>query len=173
MIEEMISCPWLETPSDIDTESSDDWFYKSISMYKHLLMYNLPVQPEAVVLKAGGDLLALSGPNPRCATKHEISVYRLPSKLLCTSDQDEGLNNSRDFKLVSGSIVRTPIVKLQFNTQGQLISSDGEPNLQIWNMQEAGEDVLGDGGQIKSCLKIVDFYVDHDTACITDGIVMA
>ena len=42
-------------------ESSDDWFYKSISMYKHLLMYNLPVQPEAVVLKAGGDLLALSG----------------------------------------------------------------------------------------------------------------
>ena len=24
-------------------------------------MYNLPVQPEAVVLKAGGDLLALSG----------------------------------------------------------------------------------------------------------------
>ena len=42
-------------------ELSDDWFYKSISMYKHLLMYNLPVQPEAVVLEAGGDLLALTG----------------------------------------------------------------------------------------------------------------
>ena len=28
-----------------------------------------------------------------------------------------GLNNSRDFKLLSGSIVRTPVHKLQFNPQ--------------------------------------------------------
>jgi len=136
----------------------DDWFFKSISAYNHLLMYNLPLLPEQLVINEAGTQLALSGINPRAVDKTEISIYRLPSKLLCQTEQEQGLNNSRDFKILGGLLVDHPVSGLQFirressnfyteqddtGCEEELaVSLRGCRNLEVWRLREEEDDLV-------------------------------
>lgn len=149
----MIECPWEVT----DEKDDEDWFYKSISAYNHLLMYNLPLQPEHLVLNPAGTCLALSGKNSRSADKNEIAVYRLPSKLLCQTEHEQGLNNSRDFKIAGGVFVDQPLSGLQFispeaavfyQEEGEsgkeelAVSLTGGRGVEVWQLREQEDDLV-------------------------------
>jgi len=180
MIEE--TPPW--ELNEGEDEEDDDWFFKSITAYSHLLMYNLPLLPEELVINKAGNQLALSGINPRAVDKTEISIYRLPSKLLCQTEQEQGLNNSRDFKILGGVLVDHPVSGLQFirrepcnfyteqddtGCEEELaVSLRGCRNLEVWRLREEQDDLVPQY-KIETALIPTSWQISGQKLVLTDG----
>ena len=63
-------------------------------------MYKLTFAPSC--LDVSDHRILLSGENSKSGNLFEMSIFRIPAKLLTTNPEDEGMTKDRDFSLVAG-----------------------------------------------------------------------
>ena len=71
-----------------------------ISRYSHLHMYRLAFTPTC--LDISSDKILVSGKSGTSENCFEMSVFRIPAKLMTTCPEEEGMTKERDFSLVAG-----------------------------------------------------------------------
>ena len=88
--------PWFE-----DSESDDDdWMSQNIAKYEHLFMYKLEHEPLKIKVHPEGKFILLLSRSKKL--KFELTIFKLPEKLLAVNPEEEGLLNSRELTLKCG-----------------------------------------------------------------------
>ena len=127
-------CPW-DDGGGSDSEE-DDWLFSSLSLYNQLLMFHLTVQAGNVDLPPSGNTLVVGDRD-----KQELVVYRLPSKLMAGSKEQEGLTSNRDFGLVAGTVDAGKVKEVKFMGEERLVTCrEGGEGVDVWGWGE--EDLL-------------------------------
>ncbi|XP_022345130.2 integrator complex assembly factor WDR73-like [Crassostrea virginica] len=125
----------------------DDWFYDSISRYKHLYMYDLQYPVTAFDWINNNFVCVATRGRP----KHEITELSLPDKL-CTSEE-LALSKNRDFQVVTGGFSSSEIRVLKHIPETRLICTSSVKNqdsIDIWRLGAHDTDLIETDGKIHS-----------------------
>ena len=100
--------PWLE-----DSESDDDdWMSQNIAKYEHLFMYKLEHEPLKIKVHPEGKFILLLSRSKKL--KFELTIFKLPEKLLALNPEEEGLLNSRELTLKCGFYHEQTVLNCEF-----------------------------------------------------------
>lgn len=160
------------------SSDDDDWFYDSISRYKHLYMYDLQYPVTALDwINTNYVCVATRG-----RSRHEITELSLPDKL-CTLE-DLALSKNRDFQVVTGGFSSSQINAVKHMPDTRLICTSSVNNhghLEIWKLGSQETDLIKLETRLNNrkpkgaCSSITELKKSHvifgshgDNLCYTD-----
>ena len=141
---EMSLCPW---DGQSEEEEDEEWLFSSIRQYSHLYMYSTNMHPISATMALAPDTRTLAlGDKER----GHLEVFRLPGKLMATSEEEEGLTSNRDFALVSGSVECDSVTGVSYIRQDMIATTNSSQSVSLWAWK-AGEDLLQWSGDLCTC----------------------
>ena len=154
-------CPW-DDGGGSDSEE-DDWMFSTLNLYNQLLMFHLTVQPGSVDLPPSGTTLVVGD-----GDKQELVIYRVPSKLMAKSKEQEGLKNNRDFGLVAGTVNAGKVKGVKFMGEERLLTCrEGGEGVDVWGWGE--EDLLERKAVLDKCGFEPEMLAVREEECFLGG----
>jgi len=145
MGQDQITCPWDDGVDNV-SEDDEDWLFSSIKQYRHLYMVNVNINPRSICMSPDNRSLALADHD-----RGHLEVYRLPGKLVASSEQEEGLTSNRDFTLECGSVECDLVTSVRYLGHNCLVTTnDQSQTVSLWQWRD-DEDLMEKQSDLCQC----------------------